>query len=330
MNPQLFDASVVCRIEGGYTADKIVAQGIPVTILRQHKIPIHNLVKTLKLIKTQTVSILHCHGLFASSSEAIMGLRSGYNSVFVHVHTLERPRTLYQQFKLHILKRSVNRFVAVSDTVRKCLRLQSIKNVNVIHNAVDIKKYSFHSASSQEKFGFPKNTFLLGMVGRIVKDKGYDHFVHIIQGLQNVAGVIVGEGPYEDKLKAIITEKNLLDRIKFIPFQSQENLPTVYSQLDAFFLFSEREGLPLALLESQSVGVPYIGNAVGGIGEVIRDGYNGFILDELDIKQIENNISQLKKNYKKFRNNARKITAEKYSIEALIGKIEQMYMESLS
>lgn len=259
-----------------------------------------------------------------------MGLRSGYNSVFVHVHTLERPRTLYQQFKLHILKRSVNRFVAVSDTVRKCLRLQSIKNVNVIHNAVDIKKYSFHSASSQEKFGFPKNTFLLGMVGRIVKDKGYDHFVHIIQGLQNVAGVIVGEGPYEDKLKAIITEKNLLDRIKFIPFQSQENLPTVYSQLDAFFLFSEREGLPLALLESQSVGVPYIGNAVGGIGEVIRDGYNGFILDELDIKQIESNISQLKKNYKNFRNNARKITEEKYSIEALIGKIEQMYMESLS
>jgi len=330
LNPQLFDVTVVCRIEGGHTADKIIAQGIPVTVLKQHKIPIHNLVKTLRLLKTQTVSILHCHGLFASSSEAIMGLRSGYKSVFVHVHNLEEPRSFYERFKLNILKRSISNFVAVSNSVRSCLLQYSVRNVDVIHNAVDTRKFLFHKGPGKEKFGFPENKFVLGMIGRIVQRKGFDHFVEIVRNIQDVSGIVVGEGPYEDRLRTLITEKNLQEKIKILPFQSQDTLPSIYSNLDALFLFSEKEGLPLALLESQSVGVPYIGNAVGGIGEIIINGHNGFIIDSLDLEQVEDKIMQLKKNMNSFRTNARRVIEEEYSIKTMVGKIERLYMKSLS
>ena len=330
LNAQVFDVTVVCRIEGGYTADRIFAKGIPVTILKQNKIPIRELVRTLKLLKTQSVSILHCHGLFATSSEALMGLRSGHNSVLVHVHNLERPGSLYQRLKMNILKRSVSKFIAVSDSVRLCLEQYSVKNIDVIHNAVDTTKYPFFEVPQKDKFGFGENMFVLGMIGRIVKRKGFDFFVEIIRNIKDVSGIVVGEGPYEDRLRTLITEKNLHEKIKILPFQSQDVLPSIYSNIDALFLFSEKEGLPLALLEAQSIGVPYIGNAVGGIGEIIINDHNGIILDSPDLKHVENKIIQLKKDIKSFRKNARKVIEKKYSIETMIGRIERLYMDSLS
>ncbi|MFH1674149.1 MAG: glycosyltransferase family 4 protein [Pseudomonadota bacterium] len=330
LDPQVFDVAVVCRIEGGYTADRIVSHGVPLQILRRKKIPLLDLKKTLSLLRTQTPSILHCHVLFATTSEAIMGKQAGYDSVFVHVHNLEKPKRLLQRLKLKILKRTVNTFIAVSGGVYNSLFENSIRNVEVIPNGVDTERYSFYPAPKQEKFNFPKNTLVLGMIGRIVKRKGFDHFVEIIQNISDVSGVIVGEGPYEEHIKSKIAERNLGDRIKFLPFQSQEALPTIYANLDALFLFSEKEGLPLALLEAQSVGVPYIGNAVGGIGEVVNDGYNGFILERFDIEQVRDRISKLRGNPAYYRKNARMVVKDKYSMVGMIRAIEKLYIESLS
>jgi phosphatidylinositol alpha-1,6-mannosyltransferase len=167
------------------------------------------------------------------------------------------------------------------------------------------------------------------MIGRIVKRKGFDQFVEVIGSVPNTSGIIVGSGPYEDTLKTLIAEKHLQNRIKCLPFQPQEKLPDIYSSIDAFFLFSEREGLPLSLLEAQSVGVPYIGNSVGGIGEVVKDSYNGFIIDKIDFEEINDRINKIEENAIYYRSNARKVVEEKYSLDKTIISIEKLYMESL-
>lgn len=329
LDKTLFDVGVVCRIKGGYTADEINKQGVPVKILYKNKIPLWKINKLLKAPGTNRNAILHCHGLFSSSSEAIMGRQSGFDSIFVHVHNLEKPDTLYQRFKLRILKRTVNKFIAVSDSVHHCLLQNSIKNIQTIHNGVDINRYKFNSIPKQGEYGFSNDTFVLGMVGRIVKRKGFDHFIKIIQNIPNTSGVIVGSGSYNENVKKMISEKKLQERIKCLPFQSQEKLPNIYSSLDALFLFSEREGLPLSLLEAQSVGVPYIGNSVGGIGEVVKDGHNGFVIDKIDFEIIRDKINRIKENAIYYRSNARKVVEESYSLDKAIINIEKLYMESL-
>ena len=281
-----FDVSVICRIKGGYTAKRIRESGISVKILNLQKIPIFSIKKILRNHKRDKKTILHCHGLFATSSEAIMGSLCDYNSVFVHVHNLEKPLMLWQRLKLKFLKKRVNNFIAVSEAVSDCLSKYKIGNVKTVSNSISTEKFSYHAQSSKDKFGFSPDDFLLGMVGRIEERKGYKQFLDIIENAKNINGVIVGEGAYENDLKLIVKDKNLDQKIRFLPFQSQNLLPQIYAKLDGLFIFSTKEGLPLALLESQAIGVPYIGNSVGGIKEVIKDGYNGFLIEDIDISKI--------------------------------------------
>ena len=287
LDTKLFDINVISRIEGGDTAKRLIKSGIKVNILNLNKIPLLKIKKTLQETRNNGPAILHCHGLFATSTEAITGSFLDYDAIFIHVHNLERPKHIRQRLKLMILKRRVNKFIAVSNAVSDYLSSSLIKNVKVLPNSISTQKFKFCSLSSKEKFGFPSDTFLLGMIGRIVKRKGFRQFIYLIENTDNISGIIVGEGEYQNEVKSIIKRKNLGNKVKLLPFQSQDCLPDIYSKLDGIFLFSTKEGLPLAILEAQSVGVPYIGNNIGGISEVISDNYNGFLINEVKIDEIK-------------------------------------------
>ena len=152
-----FKVSVICRIEGGYTANKLKKKGIKVLELNKKKIGMIKLKRSLSEFRSCKNAILHCHGLFATSSEAIIGRFSGYKSVFVHVHNLEKPEKLKQWLKLKILKSQVNKFIAVSNAVSNCLRKNSIQNIMIIPNSVSIQKYKFRNISSKDKLNFLTN-----------------------------------------------------------------------------------------------------------------------------------------------------------------------------
>lgn len=329
LNPDIFDVKVVCRIDGGDTAKRVKKAGIPIEILNKRKLNVFEIINLINKITNNKNTILHCHGLFTLSSESIVGRITGIKTIFIHIHNLVEPLSLYQRLKLMILKRSAYKFIAVSKKVEDSLLQNSIKNVSTIHNGIDIKNYKFISQAEHDHYGFPAENFVLGMIGRIVKRKGFDCFIQFIKNTPNTSGIIVGEGPYENRVKKMINSQNLGDRIRCIPFQSQDMLPSIYSTIDALFLFSEKEGLPLSILEAQSTGVPYIGNSVGGIGEIVKDGYNGFILEDSDIDKFRDAIRNINGNPTFYRNNSRRTVEKGFSVEHMVQNIEKQYMKSL-
>jgi glycosyltransferase involved in cell wall biosynthesis len=327
LDKNIFDITVISRIEGGDTADRLVKSGILVNILNYQKIPIWRIKNILQENRNGQPAILHCHGLFSSSTEAIIASFIDYDAVFVHVHNLERPTHLKQRLKLMILKRRVKKFIAVSNAVSEYLSKSSIKNIKVMPNSISTQKFTFSKSSSEEKFGFPSETFLLGMVGRIVERKGYKQFIDIIEKSNNIRGLVVGEGEYQNEMKMIVNRKKLDSKIRFLPFQSQDNLADIYSKLDGIFLFSTKEGLPLAILEAQSVGVPYIGNDVGGVGEVISNNYNGFLIDKININEIDRITKRIREQPDFYRKNARAVIEKNYSLEKMIEDLKSLYCE---
>ena len=181
LDPQLFDINVISRITGGDTAKRLCQSGIDVNILNLNKIPLLRIKKILQEAKNGGPAILHCHGLFASSTEAITGSIAGYDAVFVHVHNMEAPMLPWQRLKLKILKKRVNKFITVSEAVSDCLSKNLINNIMVMPNSISTQKFKFCGLSSKYKFGFPSETFLLGMVGRVVERKGFKQFIKIIE-----------------------------------------------------------------------------------------------------------------------------------------------------
>jgi glycosyltransferase involved in cell wall biosynthesis len=67
-------------------------------------------------------------------------------------------------------------------------------------------------------------------------------------------------------------------------------------QADIFVLPSYNEGLPMAVLEALSAGLPVISTPVGGIPEVVREGENGFLIHPGDIAGLADRLETLIEN----------------------------------
>ncbi|GAB3349933.1 glycosyltransferase [Arachidicoccus ginsenosidivorans] len=115
-------------------------------------------------------------------------------------------------------------------------------------------------------------------VGRLSKEKGYDRLLEIISHFDfDFKYTIVGTGPLEENLRQLIYNYKLEEKVEFVNF-----IDDTYSLLkdsDLFLQGSFVEGFPNALLEAISLGVPAVAfDAPGGTREILRDGFNGFLV----------------------------------------------------
>ena len=90
----------------------------------------------------------------------------------------------------------------------------------------------------------------------------------------------MGDGPERPHLEALAQTLDLAGRISFAGYQTQTE--HFLAAMDVFALSSRHEGLPLALLEAWSAGLPVVSSSVGGIPQVVRHGHNGLLFDNGD------------------------------------------------
>lgn len=122
-------------------------------------------------------------------------------------------------------------------------------------------------------------------VGRLTNQKGFDMMVDIWAGLFSRYPewhmAIVGDGDDELKLKAQAVTAGVGDSLKF--FKATRDVASFYRSASIYAMSSRYEGLPLVLIEAQSVGLPLIAfNCETGPKEVITDGYNGYLIPAFD------------------------------------------------
>lgn len=155
-----------------------------------------------------------------------------------------------------------------------------------------------------------ENIFQILSVGYLIERKGFEYLIRaipmVLKEHENVRLTIVGSGPLESYLKALIYELGLSDYVEIIKNVSDEKLLTIYNSADLFVLPSivdsqgNTEGLGVVLLEAMACGLPVIGSDVGGISDIIQDGETGILVPEKDVLRlsemilnlIENNLRQ--------------------------------------
>ena len=96
---------------------------------------------------------------------------------------------------------------------------------------------------------------------------------------------------------------------------------------DLFLLPSETESFGLAALEAMAEGIPVISSNTGGIPEVNKDGYSGYLSNVGDIEQMSKNAIKILSDddvLKKFKQNAR-AQSELFSLEKILPIYEDIY-----
>ena len=161
-------------------------------------------------------------------------------------------------------------------------------------------------------------------VGRLAEKKGVTYLINAMKNIDALL-IIVGDGPLKQQLEEQASQ--MKNKIKFLGAKTHEELKTIYASSDIFVAPSitakdgDKEGFGLVFLEAMASGLPVIGSNSGGIPSIVKDGENGFLVEEKDVKDLQEKIEILIRNpdlYDRFSHNAI-VTAKGYDYE-IIGR----------
>jgi glycosyltransferase involved in cell wall biosynthesis len=126
----------------------------------------------------------------------------------------------------------------------------------------------------------------IGYVGRLIEEKGLDDALDAMaRAAVPVSLAIMGEGPYEDRLRQRVTDLGLGERVSFKGWGSPAEVASFMRSLDIMVLLtrttkSVREQFGRIIVEAQACGIPVIGSECGAIPSVVGEG--GWIVPERD------------------------------------------------
>jgi glycosyltransferase involved in cell wall biosynthesis len=152
---------------------------------------------------------------------------------------------------------------------------------------VDVDKY--HPV---ERFW---NAAHLLFTGRLVYQKGLDLLLEALSDLGDLTWrlTIVGDGPELVPLMEQAQSLGLDDQVDFVGWKSRRALNAYYQQANLFVFPSRHEGMPNALLEAMSSGLPAIATDIAGNQELVVDGKNGFLVPSGDVDALKKALRTL-------------------------------------
>jgi len=148
------------------------------------------------------------------------------------------------------------------------------------------------SSSLRDSLGLGDKKVIVS-VGRLVHRKGQDRLIEsmraIVQEVPTAHLLLIGEGPYRERLQALVRKYALDDHISFIGRIQYADLPHYICIGEIFampsrsrFFGLEVEGLGIVYLEASACGLPVIAGASGGAPDAVIDGTTGVVVDGLD------------------------------------------------
>jgi len=132
-------------------------------------------------------------------------------------------------------------------------------------------------------------------VGRVVYQKGLDLALHALADLKSLSWEwwVAGDGPQLESLKKLAFELELEDRVRFVGWQSKEQLLNLYQQANLFIFPSRHEGMPNAVLEAMACGLPVIATEIGGNEELVESGKTGLLVPAESVEALSVALKKL-------------------------------------
>ena len=172
-----------------------------------------------------------------------------------------------------------HKVIAVSRALRDTVIEFGIPADQVIvqHNGVDREKFKLQDRREvRARLGLPEDRAILLYVGNWVPEKGVDVLVEAIgqlkaRGRTDLLLALVGSGPLEPALRAIVEKHGIGDQVRFCGRKPHNEVPDWMAASDLFCLPSLREGCPNVVLEALSCGRPVVASRVGGVPELLDE-----------------------------------------------------------
>lgn len=198
---------------------------------------------------------------------------------------------------------------------------------------IDQDYFHFESNIDREKwllkYGLNPEKVTLIFVGRVDNEKRLDILIQAFQQLKrsDIQLAIAGIGAARKDLEKLVNELNLEDRIHFLGFVQEEDLPALLNSADIFTMPSEAELLSIATLEAMSCGLPIIAAQAGALPELVTNGINGYLFKAGDNSDAAFAISTLVNHPERWERmgQASAEKAQHHNLEFVVQRYEKLY-----
>ena len=215
--------------------------------------------------------------------------------------------TLLQKPVEHLLWKTMldvyNQLAAVTTptaTAAAILRSQGIQPpVSAISCGVDVNRFepraTLDRSRMRQKYGLAPDKAILLYVGRIDREKGLDQLIQALALLErnDLQLAIGGKGAFRPELEELCAELNLQQKVVFLGFVPDADLPGLLNSVDIFAMPSHAELQSIATLEAMASGLPILAANARALPELVTPDVNGLLFSTTDVADTARAIEKL-------------------------------------
>ncbi|MDT0645902.1 glycosyltransferase [Zunongwangia sp. F260] len=280
------------------------------------------------------IDLIHCHLPWSGFLGRIVAKRTNIPVIYTE-HNIQEH--------YHIATKTLNKFsfnfqalaLGVSEDATQSI-INNIKPkipVRTVLNGVNtdffIKNHN-ERVKIRHKHNIPDDACVIGNIAVFREQKAIPVWLKAFKKINKkhpeVYGLLVGAGPKEDEVKALVKEYNLSDKI-ILPGLQTDTL-AYFSAIDIFMMSSAFEGLPIALLEAMSMECAVVSTKAGGVVEVVENEISGLLCEVGNYGCLAAKASELIEDPEKrkdYQIAARKRVVNNFSLKRMVDELEDIY-----
>lgn len=297
--------------------------------------------KLKKVINSEKYDIIHCNtpvgGMLtrlASKEARKRGCCIIYTAHGFHFYDGSPKKNWIIYYPIEkIMAHFTDKLITINEEDYRLASKKFFCPVYHIHG-VGIKTDKYDAVSQEESARFRENhgwkdDYLILCTGELNTNKNQATVIRsikrVIQEIPNAKLLLAGNGPSEPKLRKLIAELNLEDKILLLGYRT--DLEWFVHSCDLVVSASFREGLPLNILEGMYCGKPVVASINRGHRELVKNDITGYLVDPMNEVDFAEKILSIAKNKEKAIafGQAGSYRVKRYTDSAVIEELREVY-----
>lgn len=290
-----------------------------------------------KVIREENVSLLHAHygptglRMLPLKRKHQLPLVTSFRGMDASLLPAKKPRMYDRLFQ------EGDVFLARSQDMKDDLVGLGCpkEKVMVHHSGINVKELPFREREAEDE-----TVFLT--VARLSENKGIQYavraFAEVHKNNPKTRMRIIGDGPYKGIIEGEISMLRLWDNVDVLGALPHDKVIEEMLAAHVFVLPSfttddgEKEGVPNALMEAATTGMPVVTTRHAGIPELVKDGITGYVVEERDLAGLSEKMQKMLEQQGKWGRmgaEGRNVVDDEFNIRKQAETLEDLYSEIL-
>lgn len=335
---------IVLSFTPGPMVDKLLASGIRTHVIKgKNPINVQMWRQIKALLQKEQIDLVHVHGTRANMNLVWAAKQCKIPIVYtVHGWSFHPDQSFLVRNARITVERMLTRWADLTITVSNSNHKTGQQLIpgfqsRIIFYGIDTERFGREQTFKDIRaaYGIPTSHTLVVFLARMTLQKDpitmIRAFKSVAEHHQDITLLMIGQGELDQDVTTAIQENGLQGRVIRDGFRL--DVPDVLNASDIYCLPSLWEGQPIGLIEAMAIGKAVIATHVDGSKELVKDGFNGLLIDPQEPQQLAAAIDRLHtdiKLRKKLAEQAYQTIKERYDGASMARQIEEAYLTVLN